>query len=307
MNNRSILCILIIFATFITGCKKEKNETNEPRLILKFKFDSTQARLNNIGQPSTIPPGNAGQSPIFNKMSAHYVELAPSAFTALGAGAVLYHAIETNVGGATAIDFEKANFAGNNETFFSIPLSQVSAGEYEWLRVSLAYQNFDIKFLVGTIVNGITIKQEFPGTGAGFIGYRTYIKNLTIKTQTLPINANKTQGFWGFETVVNYNGIQYPFTSSRQAPPGATTVPNPIFATSPIPAGSCVVTAAFVSNNGNKLVITGNETNDIVVEVSLSTNKSFEWNEIVTDGKWEPAKGEGVVDMGIRGMIPRVL
>ena len=52
-----------------------------------FKFDSTQVRLNAIGQPSPMPVGNAGQSPRFNTMSAHYVELAPSPFTALGAGA----------------------------------------------------------------------------------------------------------------------------------------------------------------------------------------------------------------------------
>jgi hypothetical protein len=67
------------------------------------------------------------------------------------------------------------------------------------------------------------------------------------------------------------------------------------------------VTAAFVNGAGNKLVITGNETSDIVVEVSLSTNKSFEWTEVVADGKWEPSKGEQVVDMGIRGMVPRIL
>ena len=302
---RSFLFSCIIAGVF-TSCQKSSDNPT-PKLVFKFKFDSTQARLNNIGQPAGMPAGHAGLSPIFNKMSAHYVELAPTAITALGAGAVIYHATETTAGGSTAIDFEKANFAGNNEVFFSIPLSSVNPGEYEWLRVSLAYQNFDIKFYIDTVVSGITIKQEFPGTGAGFIGYNTYIKNLTIKNQTLAINANKAQGFWGFETSVNYMGITYPFTSSGQAPPGATTVPNPIFATSPIPAGSCVVTAAFVNSPTNKLKITGSETSDIVIEVSLSTNKSFEWIDIVPDGRWEPSKGESVVDMGIRGMIPRVL
>ncbi|HEX5654140.1 MAG TPA: hypothetical protein VFX58_13760 [Chitinophagaceae bacterium] len=308
MNTRSTLCLYVCFIIVLTsGCKKESNNNPSANLVFKFKFDSTQARLNNIGQPSVIPAGNAGQSPVFNKMSAHYVELAPSAFTALGAGAVLYHASETTAGGANAIDFEKAYMAGNNETFFSVPISSINPGTYEWLRVSLAYQNFDVRFYIDTVISGITIKQEFPGTGAGFIGYRTYIKNLTIKNQTLPINANKTQGFWGFETTVNYGGVNYPFVSSGQAPAGATTVPNPLFASSPIPAGSCVVTASFVNNPTNKLTITGNETSDIIVEVSLSTNKSFEWNEVVADGKWEPSKGEQVVDMGIRGMIPRIL
>jgi hypothetical protein len=44
----------------------------------------------------------------------------------------------------------------------------------------------------------------------------------------------------------------------------------------------------------------------VVVEVSLSTNKSFEWKEIINNGKWDILKGEQVVDMGIRGMKPRI-
>ena len=301
------LLFLVVIVTLFS-CKKEEGTDNGPRLVLKFRFDSTQARLNNVGQPQAMPAGHAGQSPIFNKMSAHYVELAPTATTALGAGTVIYFAPETTAGGTKAIDFERSFFAGDNQLFFSMPLKNIAAGEYEWLRVSLAYQNFDVKFYVDTVVNTpggpVTIKQQFPATAAGFIGYNTFIKNLLIKTQTIAVNANKLQGFWAFETVVNYLGVSYPFTSSGQSAPGATTVPNPIFATSPIPAGSCVVTAAFLPG---KLKITGSETSDIVVEVSLSTNKSFEWTEVVADGKWEPAKGEGVTDMGIRGMIPKIL
>jgi hypothetical protein len=303
MMKKIIIPSLLVAACtfFFISCKKEVDKTYN--LVFKFKFDSTQVRLNNIGQPQGVTAGNAAQSPVFNKMSAHYIELAPGAITALGAGAVLYHAPETTVGGSTAIDFEKSSFAGNNQNFYSIPLKSITPGEYEWLRVSLAYQNFDVKYYVDTVVSGIPIKQEFPGTAAGFIGYKTYIKNLMIKNQSLAINANKAQGFWGFETTVNVGGINFPHITSGQAPAGATTVPNPIFATSPIPAGSCVVTASF---SPGKLKITGNETNDIVVEVSLSTNKSFEWNEVVADGRWEPGKNEQVVDMGIRGMIPKI-
>ena len=91
--------------------------------------------------------------------------------------------------------------------------------------------------------------------------------------------------------------------SSGQAPAGATTVPNPLFASSPIPAGSCVVTGMFAS----PLVITGNETSDINIRVSLSTNKSFEWTEVANPGTYDPADGDVPVDMGIRGMIPNVL
>ena len=297
------LLIAIIFLFVFSACKKEGLPSTEAKLIFQFKFDSTQARLNNIGQASVLPLGNAGQSPKFNKMSAHYLELAPTMFSALGSGTILYKAAETSIGGSTAIDFEKSNTSGNNETFYELPLKNITPGEYEWLRLSLAYQNYDVKFLFDTTINGIRLKDEFAGTVASFIGYNTYIKNYTIKNQPVAVNANKKQGYWGFETAIAYAGISYPFSTSGQAPEGATTVVNPIAATSPIPQGSCVVTASFAPV---KLKITGNETKDIVVQVSLSTNKSFEWKEIVADGKWEPAKGEQVVDMGIRGMIATI-
>jgi hypothetical protein len=294
--------ILIVLSLVAISCKKENHVAN-PQLIFKFKFDSTQARLNNIGQPSTVADGHGAQSPVFNSMSVHYIELTSNAFVALGQGSVLYKSAETTAGGSTAIDFEKSTFAGNNETFFSVPLSEVAKGDYEWLRVSLAYQNADVKFKVDTTVAGITINQDFVGTLAGFIGFNTYIKTFKVKNQSLTVNGNKKQGYWGFETVLTGGGYTYPFITSGQAPDGATTVVNPIFATSPIPQGSCVVTGSFVPG---KLTITGNETNDIVIEVSFSTNKSFEWDDIVPDGRWEPSKGEQVTDMGIRGMIPTV-
>jgi hypothetical protein len=289
---------------FFISCKKDSTpgtNTTTANLVFKFKFDSTQARLNNIGQPEAMAAGHAGQNPVFNKMSAHYVELAPTAFTALGTGAVLYRAEETTAGGSNAIDFEKSSFAGNNETFYTVPIKDITPGEYEWLRVSLAYQNYDIRYHIDTVINGITFNEDLAGTVASFIGFNTYVKSYKIKNQTLSVNANKKQGYWGFETKISYAGIDYPITSSGESPEGATTVVNPLFASSPIPAGSCVVTAAF---NPGKLKITGTEKNDIVIEVSLSTNKSFEWIDVINDGKWQPSKGEQVVDMGIRGMIP---
>lgn len=302
MNIKSVSSLLVIICClFLFSCKKEEstNTTTEAKLIFKFKFDPTQERLNNIGQPEALPAGHAGQSPSFNKMSAHYVELAPTALTALGKGAILYRATETTVGGSNAIEFEKSSFAGTNETFFEIPLKNIAAGVYEWLRLSLAYQNYDVKYYVDTVISGITVNQEFGGTVASFIGFNTYIKNYKIKDQTIAVNSNKKQGYWGFETTVNFNGVSYPFSTTGQAPEGATTVVNPLFATSPIPPGSCAVTAGFPTGG---LKITGKETSDIVVEISLSTNKSFEWIEVINDGKWAPTKGEQVVDMGIRGM-----
>ena len=299
LKNVCFACLLLIV---MASCNKSVS-TSQANLVFKFKFDSTQVRLNAIGQPSTIPAGNAAQSPVFNKMSAHYAELAPMATTQLGQGAVLFKAIETLTGGTNAIDFSKSQMAGNGETFLSIPIKNITPGSYEWLRISLAYQNYDVKYRVDTVINGFAINQDVNGTLASFIGFNSYIGNYTIKTQSVPVNANKKQGYWGFESTINVNGTPSTTYSTGQAPDGATTVVNPLFATSPIPAGSCVVTAAI---NPGKLTITGNETNDIVIEISLSTNKSFEWKEIINNGKWEPLKGEQVVDMGIRGMIPTI-
>jgi hypothetical protein len=76
---------------------------------------------------------------------------------------------------------------------------------------------------------------------------------------------------------------------------------EPIAGTSPIPSGSCVVTGEF----STPLTITGSETSDVVIVVSLSTNKSFEWTDD-GDGIFEPLDGDQIVDMGIRGLIPIV-
>lgn len=222
-------------------------------------------------------------------MSAHYVEFAPTATTQLGQGDVVYFAPETTTGGATAIDHDLGIQVGNDEAFVDIPLSDLSPGTYQWLRVSLAYQNYDIRFYFNDV--------PFMGTIASFIGYNTYIGSFLVHDSTVTVNANKLQGYWAFE--VQDPPLPTPVTEGQAA---GTTVVNPLSATSPIPAGSCVVTGSFPV----PLTITGNETEDVVITVSLSTNKSFEWTELDGDNKFEPVNGETVVDMGIRGMIPSV-
>ncbi len=277
------------------------NNGSGARLIFKFKFDSTQVRLNNLGQPTVVAQGNAAYSPKFNGMSAHYIELAPADLTPLGGGKVLYRAEETNCKGSDAIVFCKSVVVKENQIFYSVPLSQV-AGSYKWLRLSLAYQNYDIPIRhssVGTI----------NGTIASFLGFNTYVSQYKIKPNAVITPTagggpgNHPQGYWGFYT----NVLGVPFILDGQNAAGATTVVNPN-PSSPIPAGSCVVTGAFFNTiNGvaQPLVITGNETQDIVITISLSTNKSFEWRELTNDGLYEPGIGETPVDMGIRGMIPK--
>ena len=286
MKKFVVLFTLLVGAFAFFSCEDSDDVSEEPHLIVKFQFDPNQVRLNNLGQPATIPSGHAAQSPDFRKISAHYFELAPTAYTQLTEGTVLYHADETTQGGSVAIDFSKAVVVGEGEAFLRIPLSQVAQGNYEYVRVSLAYQEYNI-----SIRNNGT---DYQGKLASFVGYNSYITTHSIGNNSFPVNANRLQGYWAF--ALN----DFPYATSGQAPAGATTVPNPIAATSPIPSGSCVVTGKFAQN----LIINGNETRDVVITLSLSSNNSFEWQEVTSDGKYEPSIGENVVDMGLRGLIP---
>jgi hypothetical protein len=284
MKKALLLLTLLLTGVALFSCSNETSP--EPMLIIKFKFDPNQVRLNNLGEPSVVPAGNAAQTPIFNTIGSHYIELAPNANTQLGNGTVLYHGAETTLGGVIAIDFSKEKVVSEDEVFMKIPLSQVAAGNYEWIRVSLAYQNYQISVR--------SQGADYEGTLASFVGFNTYLNTFNLGNNIFPVNGNREQGYWAF--ALN----DQPYSTSGQAPAGATTVPNPLHATSPIVSKSCVVTGKFA----NALVITGTEKSDVTVTLSLSINHSFEWHEANADGKYEPAAGENVVDMGLRGLIP---
>ncbi len=287
-----LLLVFLSATTFFVSCTDVDDQEREPKLIIKFKFDPNQVRLNNIGTVSTIPDGNAAQSPTFNSISSNYIEFSTADNDALGQGAIVYQGETTNVGGATAIDFSKAKIVSEGEAFLEIPLSQLPAGTYNWTRVSLSYQNYEI---VVRHVDEVTGQgDDYTGTLASFVGYNTYIGDFSIGNNMFPINSNKLQGFWAF--ALN----DYAYQAQGQAPEGGTTVPNPLFATSPIPQGSCVVTGKFAT----PLVITGNDKTNVVVTLSLSTNKSFEWQEILHNNKFDAYLGENVADMGLRGLKP---
>lgn len=287
MKLRILTLLALSFISF--SCSDEDDNqvvVEEPQLIIKFKFDPTQIRLNNIGQPSTVALGNAAQSPIFNSISAHYLEFTPNALTQVGQGSILYTGPSTTLGGANAIDFSQAKIVGEGEAFLSVPLKNLPAGSYEYVRVSLSYQNYNI--------NVRASGNDYVGTLASFVGYNNYITTHSVAGNPFVVNDDKSQGYWAFAIP------SVGYSTFGQTPAGATTVPNPINATSPIPAGSCLVTGKFANN----FVVTGTETKNVEVQLSLSINNSFEWQEVNADGKFEPSAGENVVDMGLRGLIP---
>lgn len=295
---------LVVVAAF-AGCEKDgTTSTTTSNLQFKIEFDATQPRLNNIGLPATMPAGNAAQTPVFHKMSVHYLELAPGAFTQLGQGAIVYKGPETSAGGSAAVDFDGAAVVGAGELFAKISLKDIPPGIYEWVRASVTYQNYDIHFNLKNVpVIGDLDNQK--GTIASFVGFNTFIKNITPNAKTLPVNDDKKQGFWAFETSFTPPYDIYNQVTSGEGTAGATTVVNPLAATSPIPAGSCVVTGKLTT----PLVITGNETTDKIITLSFSINESFEWKDTNGNGQLDwyadgSVQSEIPVDMGLRGLIP---
>lgn len=279
--------ITLILSLFLvtSSCKKEDekeddndDQTEEPQLVFKVKIDDSQERLNNLGEPSGLPEGHAAQSPRFNNIAAHYIELTPTEFVKVGDGEVIYHAPETTAGGEKAVDFEKSNLVKDGEIMFQIPLKDVASGTYEYARVSVVYQNYDIDFTVDS-------DMDLKATLASFVGFNTYLTSYQIKDLTDEVYGNKEQGYWAWETHPN-DYFNEPQMETGQAP--GTTVPNPIASTSPIPPGSCLVTGKFVDD----LIISGDETSSITVELSFSVNNSFEWKDANENGRYEPLDGD---------------
>lgn len=295
---KKVIFTFLLLGIILFGCKKkDEQDVKEPQLIFKLKFDPDQERLDSRGEVITeLPDGHAAQSPSFNIMSAHYIELTPSEWTFPGEGERVYEG-ETIASKGTVtiagnelnpIDFSKAITKAEGEIFYQLPIKDVQAGTYPYIRVSVTYQNFDIKYNASGL-------NDLTGTLASFVGYGQYIGDLKIKDQSINVDATKTQGFWAVED--NLSGL----TFSGQAPAGATTVVNPLAATSAIAEGSCLVTGVF----DEALVISGNETNDVEVELSFSINQSFEWKDLNSNGQYD-SETEQVVDMGLRGLKPNV-
>lgn len=301
---QNILCSFMFFF-LLSACKKTPtNPVQEPQLVFKLQLDPNQSRLNALAQSTAIPTGNAGQSPTFNGFSAHKIELVPTKLTPINHGAIVYHGKETTTGGSKAVDFANSIISKNGETIISVPIKTIAAGTYEYIRVSVSYQNYDIRFNINNIPlgNGQTTNlRQQKGTIASFLGFNNYITTVQPRTKLQTVNANKKQGYWAFET--NLNAPYAAFNAIYTGEAAATTVVNPLHSTTRTPAGSCLITGSF---GGNNLVLTGKETDDIVVQLSFSTNKSFEWKDDNGNGELDVDLSnnsiETVVDMGLRGL-----
>ncbi len=286
MHKNTLGFSLFLLGAALAGCNEgdPANATPSPQIVLTLKVDPNQERLDNFGNAASMPAGHAAQTPKFHKIAIHYVELLENQYTQLGSGIVLYDSPMTSAGGAEAIDFNKTIIASPPATAALGDASQIPAGTYNYMRVSINYQEYDVAFehsLVGMVT----------GRLASFVGENSYITSFDLNGESIQVNGNKAQGYWAFKPA-SYPAVQ------GQAPAGSTTVVNPIAADSPIPPGSCVATGKF----SVPLVITGGK--QVNLEASLSNNQSFEWTDGDGDGKWDPELNETVVDMGIRGLVP---
>ncbi|MCX6208781.1 MAG: hypothetical protein NTZ59_04600 [Bacteroidetes bacterium] len=334
MNRLACIALLaLVFASCTKG-------TNERYLILKIKFDPTEERLDDSGLVVTNFPSGVGKlTPKYNSIAAQYIELSSDSTTPYGAGTPLFPLFKsishTDTSGHIAVDYGSLEMVGDGEAVLSIPLSSVKPGTYQFLRFSIAAQNFDIPYKLDTtisnfIYNGI----NYPGgyfsglynaTIATFSSDSTYFKDGYSIKYYLNNNvkdAIKRQGYWGFETNIGTNSIYYPAAVTTATQQEASSV-NVLYRKSPTPSSFSVFTAAVngikYSKNGMTpptiapmpLTITGTETESIVIECALFTKNSFEWNDNFSgDNQWNnpfPFPKESIIDMGIRGMKPVVI
>jgi len=307
----SRLLTVFLIGLLICSCKKEDEpeaESNDsPKLNIQFIMSSEAERLDNAGNPVTIPNQNAAQNPDFEILGLHYIGLFENELTPFSSGEDIFSSPSTMAGGENAIDFNQELFLTESENTYSIPLSSVSAGNYEYLRCSIGFQKFGLVYNLGGAADvnpnwpsGVDDDIDIDGTIASFLGFNTFIEDYTIVEQTVSVNGNRLQGYFGLESSGNISGFDFSNLTEGDAP--QTTVPNPISSTSPVPAGSCVVTGLFPE----ALSIPSNPTEDINVQVIISINNSFEWVDTNSNGKYEPLLNEQVVDMGTRGVFPSV-
>jgi len=298
-----VLLFLAIYSCTPTEDETVNPNTTDRKIRFQFNFDENQTRLGALGQPAEISAGNAAQTPDFQKLSVHVIDMTPNRFTPYGEGFLAYKGAETTVGGTNAVDFDEAIIENENSIFLELPLKDMQPGTYEYARVSVSFQQYDVKFNINNIPQVGNLENQ-TATVASFLGFNNYIGDIQVREQTLSVNDDKLQGFWAFETDLTAPWSSYNQLYSGEAPGGATTVVNPLAGDSDIPAGSCIVTGAFTE----PLVITGEEVDDILVTLSFSINESFEWKDLNNNGELDfyldgSTQNEQIVDMGLRGLI----
>jgi hypothetical protein len=302
MNLKFKTILVVTSVILIMGCGKE------PERMLHFviKFDPLQERLGNNGLPASLKTGLAAQSPLLNSIGISAIELVQNDFTKNGQGVSVLTTPETTLGGEKALDYQQVKMGKEGEIIFSIPLKSIEVGTYNWIRTSVAFQNFDVQFNMLNVPFAGSFSDE-RGTLASFTAANSYITPYKVWAKTDTVKGNRKQGYWFFETKLNPAYKPYDKVFSGQSAEGTITSPNPLTQTAPTPTNTTILTGRF----DTPLSISGSETADLTVTLSFSNNKSFEWEETINrNGKWDfnlqPVIGqptvERIMDMGLRSL-----
>lgn len=294
-----VFCLVLLLTA---GCRKQNNA----RIYFKIKFDPLQERLNSQGLSTGIGSGNAAQTPAINSIGIEGLEILKTAFSKAGEGSLLFSIPKTTAGGSAAIDFSKLIIVKDGDVFLTTPVRNIAPGKYEWLRASVACHNFDLRINMFNIpfVGNLTDERV---AFAGFLGAKNYITKYKIWEKEDVVNGNKDRGYWCLETKFDaaFNSLNTIYRG--QMMDKNITFVNPISQTSPSQTGSADVVGRFET----PLSISGAETEDITVVLTLSVNNMFEWEENINrNGKWDiNAQGangqpefEKIKDIGFRGL-----
>ena len=307
---------LAVFALLFASCTKVG--IGDRYLVIKFKFNDTLARMNDAGIVigDSIGASNAAVTPKYNSISANFLALFPNDSSKFSDAIPIYTAA---IKDSIAFAFNKYMVVKEGETFLEIPLTAIKPGSYKWLGAGLAYSNVDVPFKIEYVFNNNTYNSSYTGTVATLLSGPSYINEIQIKDKNIIRNGNEPQGFWAFESRFGFGGfLDSIFTKNDYVAPNATTVVNPLFGNTILPNFKSygITTGKIFGNKSYKngdvkeeqtpLVITGLETESIILELNLSTRNSFIWEDGNQNKMWEPFKGERIVDMGLRGMKPLI-
>ncbi len=300
--NLSKVAIICLTLFLMTGCRKQ----NSARVYFKIKFDPLQERLNSSGIVAGIGSGNAAQTPLMNTAGIEALEILRNAQAQPKDITTLFSVSTTTSGGNPATDYSKLIMVKDGDTFLSVPISNISPGKYEWLRIAIPFQNFDIRFNMLNVPFIGDLPDE-RATLASFISSENYITKYKIWEKEDVVNGNKKRGYWSLETRLNpaYNSLNTIFRG--YITDNTITFVNPI-----VKAATSTNASSFITGKlDTPLSITGSETEDITIVLTLSINNMFEWEENINrNGKWDintqgtggQPQAEKIKDLGFRSL-----
>jgi hypothetical protein len=296
---------LLLFAGNFWSCQKKA----DAKIHFIVKFDPLQERLNANGTVAPVLAGRATQTPSMNQIGVECLEVAANNSTPVGKGVSIFQVAPKANSGEIMTQFDQLKMVKDGEIIASVPMKQLGVGKFEYVRLAVAYQNFDVLFSMQEVPFAGNFTDE-RGTFAVFLSKSNFIGSHTVASKTERVDGSKPQGYWVFETKFPSAYATLNRLFSGKVPDSTLTFVNPLHQTAPLPAGSNFITGRF----DTPLSITGQENQDITVTLTLSTNKSFEWDEsIYKNGKWDSnaqantgtPSVERIVDVGFKGLKAR--